>query len=82
MAQQNIYKNVIKVHFFYIYIPRPLKNHKNIGFLSKIGPDPLNNHKATKPAFNIGPSLVRQRNAFSGIWIPSSTKKIVKVGPL
>ena len=25
----------------------PLKNHKNIGFLSNTGPDPLNNHKAT-----------------------------------
>ena len=34
----------------------PLKNHKNIGFLSYTGPDPLKNHKATKPAFNVGPS--------------------------
>ena len=25
----------------------PLKNHKNIGFLSNAGPDPLKNHKAT-----------------------------------
>ena len=32
----------------------PLKNHKNIGFLSSTGPDPLKNHKATKPAFNVG----------------------------
>ena len=39
----------------------PLENHKNIGFLS---PDPLKNHKATKPAFNVGPSSARQRNAF------------------
>ena len=29
--------------------PPPLKNHKNIGFLSNTGPDPLKNHKATKP---------------------------------
>ena len=37
----------------------PLKNHKNIGFLSNTGPDPLENHKATKPAFNVGPSTAR-----------------------
>ena len=41
----------------------PLKNHKNIGFLSKTGPDPLKNHKATKPAFNVGPSSACQGNA-------------------
>ena len=40
----------------------PLKNHKNIGFLSNTGPDPLKNHKATKPAFNVGPSSARQRS--------------------
>ena len=34
----------------------PLKNHKNIGFLSNTGTDPLKNHKATKPAFNVGQS--------------------------
>ena len=34
----------------------PLKNHKNIGFLSNTGPDPLKNHKATKPTFNVGQS--------------------------
>ena len=43
--------------------PDPLKNHKNIGFLTNTGPDPLKNHKATKPAFNVGPSSARQRNA-------------------
>ena len=33
----------------------PLKNRKNIGFLSNTGPDPLKkNHKAAKPAFNNG----------------------------
>ena len=32
---------------------RPLKNHKNIDFLSNTGPDPHTNHKATKPAFNV-----------------------------
>ena len=41
----------------------PLENHKNIGFLSNTGPDPLKNHKATKPAFNVGLSSARQRNA-------------------
>ena len=40
----------------------PLKNYKNIGFLSYTGPDPLKNHKTIKPAFNVGSSLTRQRN--------------------
>ena len=43
----------------------PLKNHKNIGFLSNTGPDPLKNHKATKPAFNVGSSSAGQRNTIS-----------------
>ena len=43
--------------------PPPLKNHLNIGFLSNTGPDPLTSLKATKPAFNVGPSSDRQRNA-------------------
>ena len=44
--------------------PPPLKNHKNIGFLSNTGPDSLENQKATKPSFNVcqrnddGPLLV------------------------
>ena len=41
----------------------PIKNHKNVGFLSNTGPDPLINHKATKPALNVGPSSVCQQNA-------------------
>ena len=71
----------------------PLKNHKSIGFLSKTGPDPLKNHKATKPAFSVGPSLTRQRNAIEmefrwrtddgsllvfGSSLPSSTKRMKK----
>ena len=36
----------------------------NIGFFSNTGPDTFKNHKATKPAFNVGPSSARQRNAF------------------
>ena len=43
--------------------PPPLKNYKNIGFLSNTGPDPLKNHKATKPAFNVVPPSARRRNA-------------------
>ena len=43
--------------------PPPLKNHKNIEFLSATGLDPLKNHKTTEPAFNVRPSLARQRNA-------------------
>ena len=42
---------------------RPQKIHQNIGFLINTGPDPLKNHKATKPAFNIGTTAARQRNA-------------------
>ena len=41
----------------------PLKNHKNIGFLSNTGPDPLEYHKATKSSFNDGPPSTHQRNA-------------------
>ena len=38
--------------------PPPPKNHK-----INTGSDLLKNHKATKPAFNVGPSAARQRNA-------------------
>ena len=41
----------------------PLENYKNRGFLSNTGSDPLKNYRATKPAFNVGPSSARQRNA-------------------
>ena len=41
----------------------PLKNYKNIGFLSNSSPDPLKNYEATEPAFNVRPSSARQRNA-------------------
>ena len=34
--------------------PPPLKNHQNIGFLSKTGPDRLKNHKATKQHSMLG----------------------------
>ena len=40
----------------------PLKNHKNIGFLSSTSPGLLKNHKVTQPTFNVGPSLARQGN--------------------
>ena len=65
-----------------VQIPPPWKS-QNIGFPCNTGPDPLKHYKATKPAFNVGPSSVRQRNAisgvplanrwspiYSGIWIP------------
>ena len=42
---------------------RTLENHKAKGFLSNTGSDPLENHKGTKPAFNVGPTSARQRNA-------------------
>ena len=44
--------------------PPPLKNHKNIGFLSNTGPDPLKIHKTMIPAFKVGPSSARQQNTF------------------
>ena len=75
--------------------PPPLKNHKNLGFLSNTDPDPLKNHKATKPTFNIGLSSTRQRNAIQmafrwrdddgplkvvfGSTLPSITKKTKNV---
>ena len=43
--------------------PHPWKITKNIGFLSNTGRDSLKNHKATKPAFHVGLSSGRQRNA-------------------
>ena len=54
----------------------PLKNHKNIGFLSNTSPDPLKNNKATKLAFNVEPSSARQWNAIKwcfagGRWWPA-----------
>ena len=69
--------------------PLPLKNHKNIGFLSKSSPDPLKNHKATKPAFTVGPPLARQRSANARETFllrtpspsPPPQKKVVNIGP-
>ena len=46
-----------------VQIPPPPEKSQNIGFLSNTGPDPMKNHKATKPAFNVEPSLDRQRKA-------------------
>ena len=45
--------------------PPPWKLQK--GSLSNTSLDPLKNHKAAKPAFNVGPSSARQRNAFNGV---------------
>ena len=43
--------------------PPPGKS-QNTGFLRNTGPpNRPKNHKATKPAFNVGPSSARQRNA-------------------
>ena len=61
--------------------PPPLKNHKNIGFLSNTGPDPLNNHKATKPEFHVQPFRWRTDDSplivvvFGSSLLPSLTKK-------
>ena len=60
-----------------------LKNHKNIGFHSKPGPDPWKNHKATKPAFNVGQSSARQRDAISMAfrWLANNGPLLVVFGP-
>ena len=75
----------------------PLKNHKNIGLHSNTGLNPLKKYKATKPAFNVGPSSARQRNAIKmtfrwradvgphivvfGSSLISQLTKVIKVGP-
>ena len=41
--------------------PTPLKNHKNIGFLSDTRSDPLKNYTAAKPAFKVGLSAAHQQ---------------------
>ena len=43
--------------------PDSPENYKKVKFLSNTCLDPLKNHKATKPAFNVGPSSGRRRNA-------------------
>ena len=40
----------------------PVRNTKKV-FFSNPGLDLLKHHKGTKPAFNVGPSSARQRNA-------------------
>ena len=67
--------------------PDPLKNHKNIGFLSNTGPYPVENHKAIKLAINVGLSSARQRDNDGPLIVvfdPTSPhqlkKNVVKVG--
>ena len=47
--------------------PHPLEYHKNIVSLTNTCPDNLENDEATKPAFIIGLSSARQRNANVGV---------------
>ena len=72
----------------------PLENYKNIGFLSNTCPDPLKITKVvvwSNPAFNVGSSSARQRNAIltgillaghrpanSGVWILPPLIKLKK----
>ena len=68
----------------------PLKNHKNIDFLSNTGLVPLKIDKTNKPSFNFGPSSACQRNTICwradyglllvvfGSFLPSSTKNSPK----
>ena len=53
----------------------PMKNHKNIGSLSKTDPDPMNNHKA----FNVEPSSARQRNAIRMMFCWQADDCLLKV---
>ena len=57
----------------------PLKNHKNIGFLSNTGPDPLKNHIATKFGRHRQASETRFDDCplivVFGSFLPSSTQK-------
>ena len=58
----------------------PLKNHKNIGFLSNSSPDPLQKHKATNPAFNSGPTPAPAGGQkMTLLSLPYQLKKVVKV---
>ena len=41
----------------------PHEKSQNYRVFSNTGPDPLKNYKAIKPAFHVGPSTARQRNA-------------------
>ena len=65
--------------------PPPLKNHKNIGFLSSTRPDPLKfskTLKAIKPAFSFGILLARQRNAIKMAfrWLADNGQLLVVIG--
>ena len=77
--------------------PSPLKNHKNIEFLSNTGPDPLKNHKAPnqhsmlvhhRPASETpfkwcfaGGSMMARLQWYLDPSYPHQLKKVVKVGP-
>ena len=43
--------------------PPPPEKSQKVGVLSNTGLDPLKYLKATEPAFSVGPSQARQRNA-------------------
>ena len=53
------------------------------GFLAILGPDPLKNNKAIKPAFYVGPSSARQRNAIymAFRWRANDAPLLVEFGP-
>ena len=64
-------------------LPPPLKNHKNLGFLSNTGPDPLKNQKAAKLAVmllvllgssfplskKVGPPLAKLSGSAHGLYM-------------
>ena len=60
----------------------PPENHKNIRFLSNSGLDPLKNYEATEPAYNVGSSSARQRNAIlmAFCWWADDGQLIVEFG--
>ena len=59
--------------------PPPEKSQKYKGSLLYLSGS-LANHKATKPAFNVGPSLARQRNAIKCRWRADDDPLIVVFG--
>ena len=57
----------------------PLKNHKNIGFLSNASKDHLEISKATyKQAFNVGSSSARQRNVNYTLYFSGTSHQLNK----
>ena len=61
--------------------PDPLKNNKNIGFISKTVPKPLKNHKVTKPGHSVlGHPRQASETPFKFRWQANDDPLIVVLG--